>query len=235
MSLLTICTNALSEISGFDVPSTFYGNTNLTAKLCVALANREGKTLEKEIRWAELVTEHTFTTVSGTADYSMPSGFRAFANLSQWDRTNQWRLTGPIPSLVWQWLKSGITVAATNNRWFAMRGPYISIYPTPTTTGDTISFDYYSSKWITRQVDGVNVTEWSADNDTARINEDLIAMGVKWRFLQAKGMPYEPEYKEYEAIKEALKEENGGHDVINLGRQYNPSFDGNIPDTGYGS
>lgn len=234
MTLLAICQNALKEIGGFDVPSSFYGNTNITATQCVALANREGKTLEKELRWAELLTEHTFTTTASTATYAKPSDFRAFANMSQWDRTNSWRLTGPTSSFVWQWLKSGITVFATNTRFFAVRGAYIHIYPTPTVTGDTIAFDYYSNAWVTKQVDSSNVTEWSHDNDTARIDEDLITMGVKWRFLQAKGMPYEPEYKEYTSIKEALQEDNGGRGAINLNGSMRASLDGNLPDHGYG-
>jgi hypothetical protein len=234
MTLLSICTAALDEIGGFDVPGSFYGNTNATAKQIVAICNREGKTLEKEIRWAELVTEHTFATVADTATYAMPSDFRAFGPMSQWDRTNNWRLTGPVPSLVWQWLKSGISVATGINKWFMVRGAYFTIYPTPSAV-ETIAFDYYSTSWVTKQVDSSNVAAWTADNDTSRINEDLITMGVKWRFLQAKGMPYEPEYKEYSAIKESLVEDNGGRGPINLGRSGGLNWDGNIPDQGYGA
>jgi len=234
MSLLTIATNALNEIGGFDVPGSFYGSTNATASQIVALCNREGKTLEKEIRWAELVTEHTFVTVASTATYAMPSDFRAFGPMSQWDRTNTWRMTGPVPSLVWQWLKSGSNVASGVNKWFMVRGAYLTIYPTPTVSDETIAFDYYSSSWVTKQVDSSNVAAWTADNDTARINEDLITMGVKWRFLQAKGMPYEPEYKEYSAVKESLVEDNGGRGAINLGRSSSMGYDGNIPDQGVG-
>jgi hypothetical protein len=153
MSLLTICTAALDEIGGFDVPGSFYGSTNATATQIVALCNREGKTLEKEIRWAELVTEHTFVTVASTATYAMPSDFRAFGPMSQWDRTNSWRLNGPVPSLVWQWLKSGISVASGMNKWFMVRGAYLTIYPTPTVSDETIAFDYYSKSWVTKQVD----------------------------------------------------------------------------------
>ena len=236
MSLLTICTNALSEIGGFDIPATFYGNGVLTAKQCVALANREGKTLEKELRWSELVTEGTITTASGTANYAKPSDFRAFANMSQWDRTNMWRLTGPVPSIVWQWLKSGITVASGMNKWFMVRGATIYLYPTPTSV-TTIAYDYYSTGWVTKQADSTNVTEWSADLDTARLDEDLITMGLKWRFLQAKGMPYQPEYAEYETVKSALQDDNGGRGVINLNismRPMRPINDGNLPETGYG-
>lgn len=233
MSLLTIATAALQEIGGFDVPSSFYGNSNLTATQCVALANRAGKTLEQDIRWAELIDEHTFTTADGTATYALPSDFRCFANMSQWDRSNSWRLTGPVPGMVYQWLKSGIVVASTANKWFAIRGSTLTIYPTPTAI-DTIAFDYYSKGWILKQSDSSNVTAWSSDNDTARIDEDLIALSLKWRFLQAKGMPYEPEYREYEAIVDSMREDNGGRAVISLNRR-GGSPDGNLPDTGFGS
>jgi hypothetical protein len=217
MSLLTIAENALNEIGGFDVPTSFYGSTNATAKQIVAICNREGKTLEKEIRWAELITEHTFTTVADTATYALPSDFRAFGPMSQWDRTNNWRMGGPVPPFVWQWLKSGNTVGTQANKLFMVRGAYFTIYPTPSGTDD-IAFDYYSNAWVTKQVDSSNVAAWTADNDTARLNEDLLTMGVKWRFLQAKGMPYEPEYKEYESIKESLREDNGGRGPIRLTR-----------------
>ena len=233
MSLLTICQKALRGLSGFDIPTSFYSNANLTATLCVALANESGQDLEKELRWQELVTEYTFSTVADTATYALPSGFRAFANMSQWDRTNQWRLTGPTPSVVYQWLKSGISVAATNNAWFAVRGNLFTIYPTPSDVR-TIAFDYYSKNWVTKQVDSTYTNEWSADNDTARLDEDLLAMDLKWRFLQAKGMPFEPEYKRFESIKEALRDDNGGRGAIRLSGAVAPAFGGNLPDTGIG-
>lgn len=234
MTLLSICNAALLELSGFSVPSTFYGNNDLTAKLCVALANREGKTLEKELRWQELVTEHTFTTTSGTASYALPTDFRAFANMSQWDRSNQFMMTGPTPPAVWQWLQSGLVVASENSRWFAVRGNRFLVYPTPTVDDDELVFDYYSKNWVTKQADSTNTSEWSADNDTSRLDEDLMTLGLKWRFLQAKGMPYEPEYKEYESIKEALRDDNAGRSMISLNRRPPSFMDGRLPDGGFG-
>jgi hypothetical protein len=235
MSLLSIAQGALRRLSGFEVPSTYYGNNNLTAVSCVNLLQEAGNTLVRQHRWQELITEHTFTTTASTATYALPSDFKAFANMSQWDRTNQWRLTGPTPSIVWQWLKSGISVASTNNRWFMVRGNLFTIFPTPSTTGDTIAFDYYSNAWITKQADSTNVTAWTADLDTARIDEELLTLDLKWRFLQAKGMPYEPEYKAFESVKEDLLADNGGRGMINLNTPMRPMFDGNLPDNGFGS
>jgi len=234
MSLLTMCTNALRGISGFATPTSFYSSTDLTAELCVALANESGQDLEKEVRWQELVTEYTFETSPATATYVLPTGFRAFANMSMWDRTNQWKMTGPISSPVYQWLKSGVPVASNMNKFFMVRGNLLTIYPTPTGV-DTIAFDYYSKMWITKQSDSSNVAAWTADADTARLDEDLITADLKWRFLQAKGMPFETEYLRYETMKDLLMSDNGSRGSINLGGPgYTTRGVGNLPETGFG-
>lgn len=233
MSLATICANALYELSGFEVPSNFYGNANLTARTCVALVTREGRTLEMGYRWASLITEHTFPTVSGTASYDMPDDFRAFANMSQWDRTNMRQLVGPASGQEWQWLKGSIGAGATIDRWFRQQGTSIVIHPTPTVTGDTIAFDYYSKNWITKQSDDTTVSAWTNDNDTSLLDEDLLTLGLKWRFLQSKGMPFEPEYKEYEAMLDEARADQTAKRVINLS-PHRMNWNG-LPDTGFGS
>lgn len=231
MSLNTICTNALRELSGFEIPSSFYDNSNLTARSCVALVSREMKTLERIYRWSELITTHTFTTTDGTATYAMPTDFRAFANLSQWDRTNSRALVGPASGAEWQWLKGDVTAGATIDRWFRIEGSNLVIHPTPTVTGDTIAFDYYSKSTVIKQLDSSYVVEWTSDNDTSRLDEELLTVGLKWRFLQAKGLPYEPEYKEYEALIEEARADNGGKRMISLGPIPPMS---NLPDRGFG-
>ena len=231
MSLNTICTNALRELSGFEIPSSFYDNTNLTARSCVALVSREMKTLERMYRWSQLITTHTFTTTDGTATYAMPTDFRAFSNLSQWDRTNSRALVGPASGAEWQWLKGDAAAGATIDRWFRIEGSNLVIHPTPDVTGDTIAFDYYSKSTVTKQLDSSYVVEWTSDNDTSRLDEELLTVGLKWRFLQAKGLPYEPEYKEYSALIEEALADNGGKRMINMGRSINIS---NLPDRGFG-
>lgn len=233
-TLAEIAQNALYEMSGFEVPQTFYGNGNLTARQCLKLIEREGKTLSREHHWAELISEHTFSTVDGTATYSKPSDFSSFANMSVWDRTNAWRLLGPPPPPVYQWLKSGITVASDTSSWYMVRGSTITIYPTPSSVR-TIAFDYYSNGWITKQLDGSFISEFTSDNDTPRLDADLLTLGLKWRLLQAKGMPYEPEWKEYAAIKDALLADNGSKPAIDMGcGTRGLGFGGNLPDTGFG-
>lgn len=232
MSLLTIATDALNEIGGFEVPGSFYGNPNPTAKQVLKLVEREGKSLEKEYRWTALITSTTIATVSGTATYALPSDFRAFANMSQWDRTNVLPLRGPTSGAEWQYRKSGLVGVSSVNRAFRVQGGYIAIDPTPTSV-DTLAYDYYSKAWIVKQADGSNVSAFTSDNDTCRLDEDLLTMGLKWRFLQAKGMPFQPEYAEYESTKTSLLDDEGGKSTICLGGS--PVRFDQLPDTGYGS
>lgn len=233
MSLGAICANALREMSGFEIPTSFFASTNQTARSCVALVRREMQTLEREHRWSNLITTHTFTTVSGTAYYDLPADFRAFANQSQWDRTNSRPLVGPASGAEWQWLKGDVAAGSTIDRWFRLQGSRLYLHPTPSVTGDTIALDYYSRNTVVLQSTGAYAAEWASDNDTSRLDEELLTMGLKWRFLQAKGMPYEPEYKEYEEIKEQLLADDGGKRVISFGMPH--IVLSNLPDRGYGS
>lgn len=232
MAILDVCTSALREMGGVAVPSSFVDNGDLTARQCLALLTRGGNSLERTYRWNELIDTYTFTTESGTASYDLPSDFRAFANMSQWDRTNNRPMMGPTPAYMWQFLKSGIAQGATIDRWFRIQGGKFFIHPTPTSE-DTIAFDYYSKNWITRQSDSVNARAFASDNDVPRLDEDLLTLDLKWRFLQAKGWPFEAEYKEFAATVDEVLSDGGGKGRINLGTSH-VVFSG-LPDTGFGS
>jgi hypothetical protein len=164
----------------------------------------------------------------------MPDGFRAFANMSQWDRTNNRPLRGPTPGFIWQFLKSGIANSGTIDRWFRMEGTQIVIHPTPTSSGDTIAFDYYSKNWITRQSDSSNVRVFYSDNDTCRIDEDLLTLDLKWRYLQAKGFPFEAEYQNWQSVLDDVRADDGGKGLIDLNGSMSSQPWPGIPDTGFG-
>ena len=239
MSLLTICQNALNEITGFEVPSTYVGNENLTAKSCVALVQRAGKLLERRYQWVELIKEHTFTTVSGTDAYALPSDFRRFANMSQWDRTNFDPMFGPVTPAEWQFLKSSVAGdVGTITKWFRIKGSgsnQFFIHPTPATTGETIAFDYFSTGWINDvSVADTFVSEFTADNDTALIDEELLTLDLKWRFLKAKGFAYQDENQEWAQMRDKILAANGGARKISMDMQIIAEYSDNIPETGFG-
>lgn len=233
MTLRTICQNALNEIGGFEVPNSYFGSSNPTAKLCLALVQRAGNSLERRHRWVELVTEHTFTTTADTPEYDLPTDFRAFANMSQWDRANYDPMLGPVSPAEWQFLKSSVAGdTGTVTRWFRVKGQHFYIHPTPSTTGDTIAFDYYSKHWISTTSD--QVAAFTADTNTTLLDEDLLTLDLKWRFQQAKGLPFDAEIEEWKLMRDVRLASYGGARVLSLDKPIIARFPDNVPETGYG-
>lgn len=234
MTVLAICQNALREISGFDVPNTIVGNQNETAVTALAVLRREGMRLRK-FNWDALIVEGVLNTVAGQASYSKPDDFRHFANTSQWDRSNNLRLRGPTTPAEWQFLKGSVTGAtATIERWFRVKGKQIFIHPTPSTTDETIAYEYYSTNWVLLQSGSGTAAEITSDNDTTLLDEEALTLGVKWRFLKAKGIPWEAEYREYEDMVQSLLSQNGGSPVVALDK---PGFADrltSVPEHGFG-
>ena len=187
MSLLTICRNACRE-AGFAVPGSIVGNTDDTAVLLLACANRAGKLLAKK-PWQALQKEYTFSTVASTASYALPSDYGWIVNDTAWDRTNYWRLRQSLSALQWQEYKSGITASVPRSR-MRVKGSLVFIDPTPSSTISMV-YEYVSSKWVT---DGSSYfTEFSTDTQTSLISEELIELEVVWRFMNRKGVAYTEE------------------------------------------
>lgn len=238
MSLLTICQAALEEIGDFEVPGSIVGNANATATQIKALANREGRLLSRRHYWNALHKVQTFTTTASTANYTAPSDLRYPLNMTWWDRANYWPVFGPATPEVWQTLQSGIVTEGVR-RWFRFQGGDIYIYPTPTVNGDTIAFEYISDQWVDTDADGAgDATSWQADSDTSVLDEELMTLGVKWRFKMEKGIPYADDWNEYERQVNLAIGRDGGAEKLNMG-QYSDWFKDygivNFPETGFGS
>lgn len=227
MSLATICQTALQENGDFDVPSSFIGNSNPTAVQLLALARRSLKVIGLDYRWQALIATHTFSTADGTETYALPTDFHAFAALTFWDRSNYLRMQGPVTNQLWEAIKSGQQVSAGISKFFRIAGNLFYIYPVPGAI-ETIAYQYYSNYLVTG-----NKTTFTDDGDTALVDEDLLTLGVRWRFLAAKGAPYAAVLAEYQDRLDALQARDGGRNMIDY---LGPRFEmDNIPETGVGA
>ena len=78
--------------------------------------------------------------------------------------------------------------------------------------------------------------EFVADTDVTYLDEDLMVLGIKWRFLKAKELAYAEEKDEYDDNVRRAIGRQGGRRVLDLagrGRVRRPYA--NLPETGYGS
>lgn len=238
MTLLSICQDVATDV-GVAKPTVIVGNADETATRLLSAAQAALKSLGKAHNWLVLNTEYTFSTVASQADYSLPSDFSRLENYTLWDRTNFERLRGPLTPQDWQKYKSSI-LADTVTTWkkFRIRNvsgtTKFSIHPTPDAV-ESLVFEYVSKNFC-ESSGGTGQTKWQADADVGVVDEDLIFLGTRWRFMNRLGIPYDEEKDEYERELDKAWARDGGAPTLNIGgvQPYHLIDAGNIPETGYG-
>lgn len=195
-TLLQIIQQAAKRL-GIPSPSAVISSTDPQVIQLLALANEEGEELQERHPWTSLQTETTFTTLAANLQGALTTiapGFKWILNDTMWNRTTR-VVVPPIDERGWQaWKATGVT------------GPYPcyriqanSIYFIPTPTAiHTIAFEYQDKRWCMDTTEATNQAAWAADNDLARIDPQLMVIGIMWRWKRAKGFEYAQEFDQYE-------------------------------------
>jgi hypothetical protein len=176
------------------------------------------------------------TLVLGQQAYAMPSDFGYFIQSTMWDGSYRWQLLGPLDAQEKDVLRWGISPAGPRRRWW-IRGNLMYINPFPTAANQVIAFDYFSNAWC-QSSGGTAQTVWTADTDTYVLDPECFVLGLKWRFLRAKGLDYSEEKHTYDMTTARMMARNGGSRDLPLNSQsmqLRLLNDANVPDTGYGS
>ena len=194
MSLLTMCTDAAREL-GLPVPTGVVSSADPLTLMLLRVANEEGKSLASRADWQNLTSEHTFTTVAADAQTSsIPSDFDHIVSDTMFNRTTTRKVYGPISESDWQRYKASLTSYV--NPAFRIRGGSILMAPTQT-AGQTVAYEYISNKWC-QSAAGTALSAFASDSDTAKLDEELIRLGMVWRFRKAKGLEYTGQRDDYE-------------------------------------
>lgn len=170
----------------------------------------------------------------GQQAYDFPVDFSYIINQTEWDRGYRWQLLGPVSAQEWQVLKSGLSPTGPRRRFRVMEGQ-LFIDPVPYDT-NTLVFEYYSKNWA-RSATGTEQNTFLADTDTTVLPDDLIILGIKWRFLRAKGLDYSQEFKTYDdAVLRSLSRAGAARTLpLNAQSQGMRLLNNNnVPDTGFG-
>ena len=216
MTLLTICQDAANEI-GVPSPSTVIGSTDTTNIQLLAAANREGKNLVAGYDWQTLIKEEAHTTLAAESQGTMTaiaSDFLRFSNDTMWNRTTDRKYYGPLNNSQWQRLKASVSSGVTN--YFRIRGNSLLFHPAPP-AGENVYFEYIGKNWVDTNGDGsANATSYAADSNTTVLDEDLITLGVVWRFLKQKGLPYNNQFVEYKLKLSEKQSKDGAKQIIRM-------------------
>ena len=231
MSLLTIVQDVSGRLS-LPQPSRVVGSTDKQVIQLLALANEEGRSLAGRHPWQALTQEQTFTTEASPAQgAAVPQDLDRFVPGSFFNRSTRRPMTGPITPRQWQWIQAQ-PVYSTACLAFRERTGQFLIAPTPP-AGETIAYEYVSTNWA-RSSGGTAQAAFLADSDTALLDEELIGLGLRWRFLRAKGLDYSEEMASYERELEQAVARDGGSTALTITpRPVDPNR-ANIPDGSFG-
>ena len=215
MTLLTICQDAAKEI-GVPSPTSVVGSSDTTNVQLLAAANRVGKDLVSGYDWEVLIKEEEHTTLAAESQGAMTTiatDFMRISNDTMWNRTTDRKYYGPLNNSQWQRLKASVSSGITN--YFRIRGGVLLVNPAPP-SGEKIFFEYIGKNWVITSGSSANAVAYAADTNTTVLDEDLITLGVIWRFLKQKGLPYDNQFQEYRLKLSEKQSKDGAKQIIRM-------------------
>jgi hypothetical protein len=209
MSLLTIV-QAFCERTQLPVPSTVLGTSDAQVMQVRALLEEEGEALSRRGDWEGLTLEASHTTLATEDQGAMTSiatnGFQYIKDETMWDRTDKL----PIPlmhSTKWQRFKASVSTAPRYH--YRIRGGELLMHPTPT-AGHSVYFEYISKNWILGADLVTYKSAFTLDTDTVLLPEELVRMGLRWRWKKEHGLEYAEDFRDYEMrVADALGRDGG--------------------------
>ena len=209
MSLITVV-QKFCQRSGLPSPATVMGSTDKRVIQIMALLEEEGNDLSQRHPWTALEREATFLTVAtesqGSLDTIAPFGFRYIRNDTIWDRNDRIPILQANPQ-DWQALKA---ISNTGPRYqYRFRGNNLLVTPTPV-AGHTWAFEYQSENWILDTNGTTTKSSFTADTDSFLLDDNLLLMGLRWRWMKEEGLSYAELFASYELqVKDAMGRDGG--------------------------
>jgi hypothetical protein len=180
----------LSEC-GFDQVPSFATSQIQSAVQVFALANRELYTIQKK-DWQGLKRTYLLPLTAAT-EYPLPDDYLQFVPDTSFATDQERKADFPVDDETWAYLKArdvatGLTyrVRIANNQ-IEVHNPR---------DGEELYFSYIS-KYAASNAGGVPKQRFTADDDTFDLIDDLMEMGVKWRFNKMKGLEWKADFAEY--------------------------------------
>jgi hypothetical protein len=213
MTLLTMVQDACALIS-LPAPNTVVGNSDNAVRILLSAAQREARVLARRWTWQRLQRTATFTALAQTTQTgALPADFdnRLLAE-TFWNNSRNWGVEGPLDPQEWQ--QRVRSVGQGPYAAWRLVGNTIEMAPVPI-AGEAYSFAYMTRN-VCASAGGVEQATWAADSDVGLLDEELMLLGLIWRFKQSRGMDYAEDMATYEMEVVTAISRDGSRRTVDL-------------------
>lgn len=207
--------NGAQDTIGLNRSATVVSSTDTNTRTLLALAQTEGQEVLERFSWPQTQAEATHTTLAAQLQGVMTTiapGFSYIINQTFWNRTLTQPVLGPLSPSEWQLLVARTTTGPYSQ--FRIRAGQLFAYPAPV-AGQTWVFEYQTLNFC-ESAGGTDQSAWLADTDTGLMSENLMELGVVWRFKKKNGLDYSEDFRLYEQKLANLTSRVGGKKVLSM-------------------
>ena len=209
MTVASIIGDALAELN-VRMPTTIAaGSQDATARLLLALCNKEAAEQVLRHDWQVLVVENEFTTLAQVEQTgALPANYSRFvSDTTIWNASRGYTYSGPVKSRDWQALRRG---TGGNRGWWRVLNNQLHITPAPT-AGEMLTFETMSKRFCLPAAGGDPTARFTSGDDETVLDEYLIQLGIMWRFgAGTKGFDYSEMMADYERAFERIASNDRG-------------------------
>jgi hypothetical protein len=214
MTILQVVRDA-STVLGIDVPDLVFGVTTREMVEMQSLVNEMAVRISDACDWQILKVIKTYTGDGTSEAFTLPADYnRMLVTASLWSNVWTWNLNHVLDAD--QWLEMQVVPYTFIYGNWMLYGGKLHILPIMGAT-DTVKF-FYISNLIVVGSDTTTKATFTADDDTFRLSERLLKLGIIWQWKAQKGLPYAEDMVNYESCLRKAMEDDGGSKPIISGR-----------------
>lgn len=219
MTILTVLQAAAPRI-GLSVPSAVFSATSKDAIDLQEIAKDTADMIARAHPWQKFSTIKTHAGDGSTEDFNLADDYSWMPDDGDIWSTAQRRPLTKVQSQN-DWL--GMVLIGTSlvtNAWIIYGGQLHIRHAL--SASDTAKY-FYQSNFSVAPATGANKAAFTLDTDSFRLDEQLLKLGVIYKWKEMKELPYAQHMDNYEDLKEKLIARDKGATAIVLGSRRMPA------------
>jgi hypothetical protein len=214
MTVLSVVKRVALKI-GHDRPDMVFGATDRTELELADCATDTADMIAKAFDWQVLQQIQTYTGNGVSDGFDLPTDYdRMVEGADMWSNRWTWPFNHIASTNEWlEYLTTPYTFVSGN---WTIYGGQFHFLPIMSST-DVLKF-FYVTKNKVKAAGGGLKESFTVDTDEFRLSENLLRLGMIWKWKSQKGIPYDEDIRAYETeFNKLMLSDKGARGVVRSG------------------